>query len=595
MPAIMVFDPAPVRDRALRLALENALRHGGVPRVESVLGGMLGADASLRPHRAEVGAIVREVVDEVAAIPAEGRKARLDELGGPIPVSAARKEAEAQHEKEHGLPPLPGGEEGKVVLRLAPFPSGSLHIGNARGLFVNEEYRRRYHGKFYLVFDDTVGSEEKRPVLESYDLILRDMEAAGIRPDAIYYKSDRLELYYRDVPRLLDLGAAYVCTCPAELLRKNREAGVACGERDREPTWQREQWVGMLGGRYEPGEAVVRVKTDMGHPNPAFRDRVLFRISDFDHPRVGKKYRVWPMLEYAFAIDDVLLGITHVIRGKELIIEDMMEEALWSALGLKGPTFLHWGLLRIRETKISKSKSYKDVKSGAYDGWADPRTWSLSSLARRGIRPEAIRQFILSFGLSQADIEVPAETLYAENRRLLDPTTARRSFVPSPRRLRVEGMPTDLRTARLANHPERPEMGEREVALSDLFFLPETDLLKNAGKEIRLKDLINVQLPPALPASEPGQGGPNAAPEVVARFTDRPNKPLPRIQWVAAPGAVTVDVFTLDDPHLLGKGEAALASAKEGNIFQFERFGFARADPQPPDAAAARRFIFAHP
>lgn len=586
---------APAREKALRLALENALRHGSAPRPESVLGALLGADASLRPKRAELAPLVTQVVEEVSALSESDRRARLGALGGPLAPPSTRKDAEARHEREHGLPALPGAEDGKVVLRLAPFPSGSLHIGNARGLFVNDEYRRRYHGKFYLVFDDTVGSEEKRPVPESYDLILNDMASAGVRPDAVYYKSDRLPLYYRDAPRLLELGAGYVCTCVAETLRKNREAGIACPERSREATWQREQWDRMLSGGYAPGEAVVRIKTDMAHPNPAFRDRVLFRISDFDHPRVGTRYRVWPMLEYAFAIDDVELGITHVIRGKELVIEDLMEEALWKVLGRSGPSFLHWGLLRIRETKISKSKSYQDVKSGTYDGWADPRTWSLSSLSRRGFRPEAIRQFVLSFGLSQADIEVPAETLYAENRRLLDPTTPRRAFVPRPRRLRVEGMPEDLSTVRLANHPERPELGEREVELSDTFFLPEEDLLKNAGREIRLKDLLNVELP-----VEVGEGGvcdpsTGEGPEVRGRFTTRGNKPIPRIQWVSAKGAVGVDVFTLEQPHLLGAGEASLASVKEGQVFQFERFGFARADPPPQDPSRPRRFIFAHP
>lgn len=580
----MTIDTTAVRDRALRLALDNAVRHGSPPRVDSVLGGLLGGDATLRSSRAEVLPIVQQVLEEVGTMSEPDRKSRLEALGGPVGRSEARKEAEAKHVAEHGLPDLPGAEPGKVVLRMAPFPSGSLHIGNARGIFINDEYRRRYGGKFYLVFDDTVGSEEKRPVAEAYDLILQDFASAGIRPDAVYYKSDRLELYYRDVPRLLDAGAAYVCTCPAELLRENREAGRACPERAAPVEKQREGWDRMRSGGYAAGEAVVRIKTDIAHPNPAFRDRVLFRISDFSHPRVGTKYRVWPLLEYAFAIDDVELGITHVIRGKDLIIEDMMEEALWKALGMKGPSFLHWGMLRVREAKISKSKSYREVQEGAYDGWADPRTWSFASLVRRGIRPDAVRDFVLSFGLSQADIEVPAEALYAENRRILDPHAPRRAFVPQAGELKVSGAPAP-HTVRLANHPERPQMGDREVAVADAFYLPLADLEKHRGSEIRLKDLMNVQLPRDLPPEGP----------VPATFTSLANKPLPRIQWVAQGGAVPVSILLVDGTHLDGVGEAALSASREEEVYQFERFGFVRADARPSGTSGPFPFVFAHP
>jgi glutamyl-tRNA synthetase len=580
----MAWDEASVRERARRLALDNAVRHGSPPRPESVLGGLLGSDASLRPHRAEVLPVVQSVLEEVARLSPEERKAQLEAAGGPVGPSAARKEAEAKHAAEHGLPPLPGAIEGKVVLRLAPFPSGSLHIGHARGIFINDEYRRRYRGKFLLVFDDTVGSEEKRPVPESYDLILQDIASAGIKFDGIYYKSDRLDLYYRDVPRLLDQGSAYVCTCPAELLRENREVGRACAHRVAPPESQREGWDRMRAGGYGAGEAVVRIKTDIQHPNPAFRDRVLFRISDFDHPRVGTKYRVWPMLEYAFAIDDVELAITHVIRGKELIIEDMMEDALWKALGLQGPSFLHWGLLRIRETKVSKSGTYRNVMGGVYDGWSDPRTWSFASFLRRGIQLEAVRDFVLSFGLSQSDIEVPAEVLYAENRRLIDARALRRAFVAGAREVVVDGAPA-ARTVRLANHPELAEHGEREVRASDRFFLPGVDLEKNRGREIRLKDLMNVELPSDLPAQGP----------VRAKFTSLPNKPLPRIQWVPHEGALAISVLMVDGSRVEGMGEAALLTSKEKDLYQFERFGFVCGDARPKDPATPLPFVFAHP
>src|SRR5213078_2626142 len=164
-----------------------------------------------------------------------------------------------------------------------------------------------------------------------------------------------------------------------------------------------------------------RLKTDMAHPNPAFRDRVLFRIAERDHPRVGDRYRVWPMLEFSWAVDDSLLGITHVLRGKDLVMEDQMETWIWDVLGIRTrPEFVHFGILRFKDLELSKSRYRREIAAGRLTGIDDPRTWSLQSLRRRGIRPAALREFVLSFGLSLNDIEVPAETLYSENRKLID-------------------------------------------------------------------------------------------------------------------------------------------------------------------------------
>src|SRR5208282_85181 len=231
----------------------------------------------------------------------------------------------------------------------------------------------------------------------------RDDSEEGGQADAVYYKSDRIPNFYPWARRVIDKGGAYVCTCAAELLRENRANGVACAQRTQTHDETVEEWERMLANAYGPGEAVLRLRTDIADPDPAFRDRILLRISDIDHPRVGTKYRIWPMLEFSWAVDDIELGITHVIRGKDLVIEDRMQRFISDLLGITGPPFLHWGILRVREAKVSKSKSYREVKSGLFDGWADPRTWSLRSLDRRGISTEALRAFILSFGMSLSD------------------------------------------------------------------------------------------------------------------------------------------------------------------------------------------------
>ena len=541
----------------------------------------MGADPGLRPHAEEVRTLVSEIVAEIHGLPVGELEDRLAALGGAekSPARPARSEAPE-------FPELPGAERGKVVLRLAPFPSGVLHIGNSRMLFVNELYRERYDGKILLVFDDTAGSADKRIETEFFDLILGDCELAGVRPDAVHYKSDRIPLFYPWARRVIEKGAAYVCHCPQELLGKNRAAGIACPERSQSVPEALAEWEKMLGNAYGPGEAVLRLKTDMADPDPAFRDRVLLRITDIDHPRVGRKYRVWPMLEFSWAVDDIELGVTHVLRGKDLVMEDRMERYIWDLLGIPGPAFLHWGILRVREAKVSKSKSYKEVKTGMYDGFADPRTWSLRSLVRRGISMDALRDFILSFGMSLADIEVPAETLYSENRKRIDATTPRRAFVANPVRVEVEEYPFDLAHVTLPNHPDRPELGTRSVVAGPSFYLARRDLTAHVGEEIRLKDLVNVRLADA-PVPDDGS--------VRATFTSRENRKLPRLQWVGVGGAVPVDLLGLEGDHTSGLGEGELAKARPGELVQFERVGFVRVESDWTPGSKPLRVVYGHP
>ncbi len=574
--------PPDMEDRIRRLALQNAVEHSGTARTGPVLARLLASAPELRPHGRELEGLVGAVVQEVVAWSPADQAAALARLGGPAPERTARPRSETGT-----FPPLPGAVKGHVVLRMAPFPSGSLHIGNARMIFVNEHYRREYDGKLLLVFDDTVGSEEKRIDAELFDVILRDIATAGVTPDEVLYKSDRIERHYPWARRVIEAGKAYVCRCPPITLRERRAQGLACPERAQSPGESLDLWERMLSGGFAPGEAVLRLRTDLADPDPAFRDRVLFRISDLDHPRVGHRYRVWPLLEFSWAVDDVELGVTHVLRGKDLVMEDRMESYLWDVLGVRGPPFIHWGLLRVREAKISKSKSYAEVKSGLYDGWNDPRTWSIGSLARRGITTEALERFTLSFGLSLADIEVPAETLYAENRGVIDATTSRRAFVARPIRVDVDGYPEGLTTVELANHPDRPELGRRRVRAGPSFYLARADVEPRLGSEVRLKDLLNLRLPdgPLDPATE----------AIHAVFTGRENRKIPRLQWVSAADAVAVDLLGLEGEHTLGLAEAAVGAARPFDHLQFERVGFVRVEADWTPGTTPVRVCFGHP
>jgi glutamyl-tRNA synthetase len=396
--------------KAYAYAIKNAVAHEGKAMQGPVISSLF--NEGLKPS--EVGKFAKkisEIIMKVNALPLEEQEKEFEKL----------KDNLSEREVREGLEELPNAKEGKVVLRLAPFPSGALHIGNAKTYLLNALYAEKYKGKLLFVIDDTIGSEEKQIMKEAYKLIPEAFDWLKVKYEKpILYKSDRLEIYYKYAEELIKKGKAYVCLCPTEKLRENRLKGIECEHRKQTPKKALEEWKKMLT-EYKPMQASLRLKTSMKAPDPAFRDRVLFRISERPHPRVGKKYRVWPLLEFSWAIDDHLLKITHIIRGKDLMIESEMEKYIWDIFGWKYPELLHAGMVKVEGmgAKISKSKSQKEIQSGEFSGWDDPRTWSVQSLKKRGFQPEVLKKFVENIGLNQNDIKVPVDVLYALNRKVI--------------------------------------------------------------------------------------------------------------------------------------------------------------------------------
>ena len=552
-----------VHDRARKFALLNAVQHDGKASAKAVLGRLLAEDASLRPRVKEISPVVDELVADVNRLPPGDQRAELERTAPEL--LEKKKEVKA-----HELADLPN-VRGPVVMRFAPFPSGPLHIGHARAIFLNDYFVRRYGGKFILAYDDTIGSEEKPLMPEAYDLIQEGMEWLGVAVHETIYKSDRMPAFYQTGDLLLARGGAYVCECAPAELRANREKGVACAHRGRTPEENLELWRRMLKGEFGEGAAVVRIRTDVAHPNPAFRDRVLFRISEREHPRVGTKYRVWPLLEFSWAVDDHLLGVTHVLRGKDLVMEDEMERAIWDRLDVqRRPEFIHYGFLFFKEVDLSKSKLARDIREGRLTGVEDPRTWSIQSLRRRGIAPEALRTFILSFGMSLTDVEVSADNLYAENRKVIDSTADRYFFVPEPVKITIDGLPP-ITGVQAPIHPDFPERGTRTLAVSPTAYVPQVDYYAFTNQEVRLKDFCNVVL------------------DTRAEFTGREVKDIPKIQWVC--DGVPMRILMPDGVVAEGLAEENLRNVPAGAVVQLERFGFVRIEGTSPDGISA---YFAH-
>lgn len=541
----------------LALALENAIKFNGRASSGAVIGKLISIKPEIKNEIKKISPIIEAKIKQVNKLTLKAQQEKFDSLKTLI-------EKKPQEKKHEILPELKNSKKGKIVTRFAPYPSGPLHIGNAKQLIINDYYVRKYSGKLYLVFDDTIGSDEKNIDIEAYNLILEGAKYLGIKFDKIYYKSDRLKNYYKYAKELVKKDKAYVCFCDATTLRVNREKSIECIHRNQSIKQNLDYLKQMLSNKFKEGEATLRIKTDIKHKNPAFRDRVLLRISNREHPRVGHKYKVWPLLDFSWAIDDYLLGITHIIRGKELMMESEMERYIWNILSWPQKEIIHTGLSQIKGVKISKSKSSQEVKQGVYSGWDDPRTWSLQALKKRGIRPEAIKTFCLAQGLSQGETTVPIENLYSENRKLLERDANRYFFVENPVRVQIKGAPT--KKVELHLHPDFPKKGTRKFTTDQNFYISKKDFesLKD-NKIYRLMECLNFK---------------KVKKEYVfisEDYKDFKQKGEKIMHYLPVSDfLVRVDVVLEDAGVISGLAEPGVQNLKVGEIVQFERFGFTK-------------------
>jgi len=563
-----------VRETIRKISLANAIAHEGKAQTKPVLSKLLSEKPELKRRIREIARLVSEVVKEVNNLSLGEQTKTVQEYWPELLVQERKKIVEKK-----GLPPLPNADRyGQIVTRFAPNPDAVLHIGSARPVTLCYEYAKMYNGKFVLRFEDT-DPRLKRSTLEFYDLIRKDLEWLGCEWDEEYIQSDRIEIYYKYAERLLKAGRLYICTCKREEFRERVWNQEACPCRGLSSEENLARWEDMLTGDYDEGEAVMRIKTVLDHPNPAVRDWPAFRIIDprkYPHPRVGSKYRVWPLFNFANGVDDHLIGVTHIIRGKEHRTNQTRQEYLYRYLGWTYPEAIHFGRLKIPGATLSKSKMARGVEAGTFQGWDDPRLATFLALKRRGMQPEALRQLMIDIGPRPADITVSWKNLYAYNRKIIDPVANRYFFVQEPKRLRVKPVHKDF-AAHIPLHPDFPERGARTLEVrrvkdeAYLLISNEDAALTKEGAFIRLMDLFNVQIEAVDER------------EVVARFLSEPYEEArrlgaPLIHWLPRGGGVSCDVVMPDGSVVSGLAEKALGGVSADQIIQFERFGFVRVD-----------------
>ncbi|MEM3646925.1 MAG: glutamate--tRNA ligase [Thermofilum sp.] len=564
-----------------RVALENAVSFNGVARAEAVLGKLLGMNPGLRSRVKELIPVVREITEKVNGLTLAEQAELLRRLGGVQRVEKALKQE---------LPSLPRAEGfSQTVLRFAPNPDGPLTLGNARPAVLCDYYARSMNGKLILRFEDTSPSV-KPPLVEAYSWILEDLRWLSIEPDETYYQSDRLETYYDYAEKFLDKGFAYVCLCKPEEFRRFEREGVPCPHRDQEPAVNLSLWGKMLNGGLQPGEAVVRVKTDMKHPNPAVRDWPALRIDVAKHPRVSG-FRVWPLYNWSCAIDDHEMKISHVVRGKEHLTNEVRQSYVFQYLGSPQPVSVHVGRVRLEGSVLSKSRIMRGLAEGAYLGLDDPRLGTLKALRRRGFKPEVVRRVVLEMGLNIAESTVKWENLHAYNREAVDWEAERYYFVRNPFTMIVEDVPGKAE-ARLFRHPSRPELGSRVIVVKPSngkvrLLVSSEDVRGLApGSRLRLISLFNVEVEKVDPENE----------SIKAFFTgvEVPEKSagLKLIQWVLSGDAVETRILMPDASIARGLGESPLTNLRPDRLIQLVRFGFCRVEEASENLVT---LVFSHP
>lgn len=558
-----------LEETALKYALQNAVRHNGRADAKAVMSKIMAERPDLRPRARELKEFVDEVIERVNAMSPEEQRALL---ASRWPELLEEKKREEKRPGIESLQPLPGVEEGRgVVVRFAPNPDFVLHLGSARPAILNYAYKLKYGGELILRFEDT-DPKIKRPLVteevNAYDAIREDLKWLGVKWDEEYIQSSRMEIYYNYAKKLIEMGNAYVDLCRPEEWRGLRNAGRACPHREQGVEDNLELWDRMLAGEFGEGEAVLRIKTDLSHPDPSVRDWVAFRVIDVErspHPLTGSKYKVWPTYNFAVSVDDHLMGVTHVLRAQEHGVNTVKQSYVFRHLGWKQPATIHFGRLKIEGGSLSKSK-LKALKI-RHDDASLP---TLAGLRNRGILAEAIWELILSVGIKPSDSTISLSNLFAINRKILDSRANRYMFVVEPVKLYIELK--EMIQVSLPMHPSFPERGKRTYKLGPgkiLVYISKRDL---ANKSFRLMEFANVEVQ--------AQSGDGYSAKVIGRSIDDARRMrLPIVQWTPENGLKAVVV----KPVAVGKKveetglvEPHVEALTEGEIVQFVRYGFVK-------------------
>lgn len=566
-----------IQEEIRKYAVKNAVDYG-----KANPGTVLSKIISIHP---ELKQDIKSLSQEIATACNEVNSMKREDLETEYARHAAEFEmADVEKVKKTAKPKfeLEGAVKGNFAVRASPEPSGYAHIGHAKQALLNYEFARIYEGKMYLYFDDTNPEKVKQ---EYVDAMRRDLAWLGIKFDGEYYASDNVEQMYDYARKMMQNGDAYVCQCDREIMKDLRFKGIPCEHKTRKPQENLGLFEQMVQGRFDEGQAVVRLNGDMKDSNTVLRDPVLLRVVKTPHYRVGTKYSVWPLYDFNTPILDSLKGITDIIRSKEYELRDALITRILGSLGLRVPRMHLEARLNIKGNVVQKRVIRQLIIDKLITSWDDPRLMTLMALRRRGILPEAIREFVLRFGMSKSESTVGIDMLFAENKRLIEPKSSHLFFVGNPVKLTVNE--TSRQQVYLKLHPS-DEAGTRKYEVNSVFYISGDDAAPlKVGDAIRLKGLFDAKV-----ISRDGSG-------ITAEKMAGLEKPKV-MQWVSEgnyskcsvmiPGDVVDDEDHFNPDSLKvenGYVESYAIGLKERDTVQFERFGYCVLDSK-----ANLQFIF---
>ena len=565
------------------IVLKNAVQYRGKARSDNVISKVIAQRPNLRNQIKSLIPQIRQAVEEVNHLTLAQQKELLSQ------TSTDESEVRKKNGKVRLLPELPDAQMGRVVTRFPPEPNGYPHIGHAKAAIIDEEYARIYNGKLILRFDDTNPLNEK---IEYYEAIKDGLDWLGVVPNIVKNTSDDIALLCDYGKKLVKTGGAYVCSCSQTRIRELRAKGIPC--ECRSISSESDERLGtFFNGSLEPNSAIIRFRGNIADTNTAMRDPTLFRIIDGQHPKLGKSNRVWPTYDFAAPVEDSLDGVTHALRTKEYELRNALYYAILDRLLLRKPILLEFSRLEFDCMPVSKRKIVPLINNGLVQDWSDPRLPTLTALRRRGFKPEAIRKFVLSLGLTLSETTPPFESLEAFNRRIIDPTSIRLFYVKNPAILMVKNAHPE--EVILNNHPNF-DLGQRRIAVSNLFYIDENDAISiGLGDEVRLMELYNIVITGAVPEMD---GQPNRVEVSDAKSTRNErvliaertgeiiSHRMRKIQWVAKNDALPYHILVPKqlfegenfNSHSLecfqGYAESFIGSLNKGTIIQLVRFGF---------------------
>jgi glutaminyl-tRNA synthetase len=512
---------------------------------------------------------------------------------------------------------LEGGVHQAVVTRFPPEPNGYLHIGHAKSICLNFGIATEFGGQCHLRFDDTNPTKEEEAYIEA---IQRDVRWLGFDwADHLHLTSDYFEQLFTWAVHLIEIGNAYVDDLSADDMRTYRgtltEMGRNSPFRDRTVHENLDLFQRMRAGEFGDGARVLRAKIDMAAGNINLRDPVLYRVIHAPHPRTGSTWCIYPTYDFAHGQSDAIEGITHSLCTLEF--EDHRPLYDWFLDNLPvtaRPKQYEFARLNLSYTVLSKRLLIQLVQEGRVDGWDDPRMPTIAGLRRRGVPPEAIRQFIANIGVAKANSVVDVAMFNHAVREVLNKVALRRMAVMRPLKIVIENFPEgDTVMLEAVNNPEDPSAGRREVPFSREIYVERDDFMEDPpkkffrlspGREVRLRYAYFITCNEIIKDDAGEVIELRCTYDPATRGGDSPDgrKVKATLHWVSAAHAKTVEarlydhLFTRPDPGAEGaviddinsaalevvhdcKAEPAVAETPMGQPIQFERLGYFYPDP----------------